>query len=192
MGGFSIININTLEIKDIFKENFSDLQRFGGFYLFIQREADPKETIFNLVNDRGDLIAREKLEGNCFLQFNNAKQALFQCEMKTFSLDQELRINPFFDSIKIISSAPNGNTFVMVNRSEQAFVLDSNLNLKYELKLEETPLEIQWHPDSSGFLYRTHGKLYYFDLLVQKSHLLFESDIFTDYTNLNAVWINLE
>ena len=190
--GFSIININSFETTRILNEHFSDLRQFGEYLLFSQKGTDSETTSFKLLTYEGALSKKIELQKNCYFQHSFPDQIMIQCEMKSYLLDQALNMAPFFDNVLTITPAPNSNAFVMVRRTGWVFLLDADLHLNTELKLEETSLEIQWHPDSMGFLYRTHGKLYNYDLVNQVSHLLIESDLFTDYTGLNAVWINLE
>jgi hypothetical protein len=81
---------------------------------------------------------------------------------------------------------------VIVTREGKSFLLNAALDEWQSLPLTGSPLEIRWMPDSSGFLYRTLGELHYFNLKTEQSRLLYTSDLFGDYTNLNAVWINVE
>lgn len=190
--GFSLINAETMQALQIIFEDFSELRPFGERLLFIHKGVDPQTTTFKLVNADGEPVAAQTIDRPCFYQFAASNRIIFQCELESFLLDQDLRFEPFIDSVLNLSPAPDGNAFVMINRSDQIFLLDSDLQIQAELSLKETPLEILWLPDSSGFLYRTHGRLFLFDLIDETNNLLIESDLFSDYTNLNAVWVTRE
>jgi hypothetical protein len=190
--GYSLINIETMQASQIISGDFSDLRRFGEYLLVIQHNDEPVATRFELITTEGETIAAQLIDRRCFYQYALSNRIIFQCELESFLLDQTLNYEPFIDLVSTLSSAPDGNTFVMNNRSDQSFLLDADLQIQSELLFEESPLEFLWLPDSSGFLYRTHGKLFYFDLLHEDSLLLIESDLFSDYINLNAVWVNLE
>ncbi|MFU8826924.1 MAG: hypothetical protein ACNA70_05460 [Brevefilum sp.] len=188
--GFSLIDIKTFETQTIITGEFGELHQFGDHLLLSQRHSEPETTTFQLVTLAGEYVTAQTVNQQCFRQHAVSDRIILQCEQQSFLLDQDLNFDPFYDSVLTLWPAPNRNTFLMINRSEQSFMLDENLELQGELFLEEPPLEIFWLPDSTGFLYRTHGKLFFFDLQQKTSHLLIESDLFSDYTNLNAVWVN--
>lgn len=190
--GFFLINTNSFTKTPIFTDEFEDLWRLGDHLIFVQRELDPEATLFHSLSLAGDLLGTNRVERHCFHQFSTPTQILFQCDLESYLLDQALIIEPFYDAVLTLTPAPDKSAYVMINRAAQIFLLDADLQCINELILEETPLEILWHPDACGFLYRAHGRLYDYDLLSQTSHLLIKSDLFTDYTNLNAVWINLD
>ncbi len=190
--GYSLIDTRTMEASQIIPGEFSSLRRVGSHLFVIRQDHQTAQTTFELLTFEGEPIASQIIESRCFFQYAVLNHIIIQCDLESIVLDQELIIAPFFDSILSLTPAPDGSMFVMINRSDDSFLLDPNLNVQYELPLTETPVEIRWLPDSSGFLYRTHGRLYYYDVTSQSSHLLFESDIFSDYININAVWINME
>lgn len=190
--GFSRINTVTMEATQVITGDFSELRRFGDYLFIIQRETDAETTTFNLLTLQGASVASQQIDRQCFIQFTVSNRFIFQCELESFLLDQNLNVEPFIDFVLNLSPAPDGSSFVMMNRSEQSFLLDAELNVQYELPLEEIPLEIQWLPNSNGFIYRTHTSLYYYDLTTQSVEHLLESDLFSDYTNINAVWVNLD
>lgn len=190
--GFSLIDTHTMEISLIIPDEFSSLRRIGSDLLVIQQDNQTGNTTFELLTLEGELLASQMIESRCFFQYAVLNRIIVQCDLESFIMDQDLNIEPFFDSILTLTPAPDGSMFVMINRSDQSILLDTELNIKYKLPLEETPVEIRWLPDSSGFLYRPHGRLYFFDLDSQANHLLLESDLFGDYTNINAVWVNFE
>lgn len=190
--GFSLIDAQTLQAKPIITGEFSDLRHFGEHLLAIQHNFDPESTTFSLFSLQGETVATQRIERLCFYQYPALGRIIFACDLESYLLDQNLGVEPFSDNVLNLYPAPNGNTFMMTNRAEQSFLLDANLNVQSELTLAEQPLEIQWLQDSNGFIYRTHGRLHYYDLSSQSSHLLLESDLFSDYTNINFVWVNLD
>lgn len=190
--GYSLINIDSMEASQIVTGEFSDLRRFGELLLVILQDTDSETTRFDLITTEGESVAAQEIDRRCYYQYALINWLMFQCELESFLMDQSLTFEPFYDSVLSLSSAPNGNNFVLVNRSDQVFLLDADLNLQSELQLEEAPLEIFWLLDSNGFLYRTYGKLFYFDLTQDSNQLLIESDLFSDYINLNAVWVTQE
>jgi hypothetical protein len=190
--GFSLMEINSRIPTQIITGEFFDLRHFGDHLFYIQRAMEPESTTFNLITQDGQRVASRQVDKRCFYQYAAANWIVVQCELESFLLDQDLIMEPFFDFLLTLSPSPDRSTYVMNNRSEQSFLLDTGLQVIDELLLEETPLEILWLPDSTGFLYRTHGKLYFHDLFSKASSLLIKSDLFSDYSNLNAVWIKLE
>jgi hypothetical protein len=190
--GYSLIDTQTLQAKPIITGEFSDLRYFGENLLAIQQNSDPESTTFTLFSLQGEFVAAQTIEMLCFYQYPASDWIMFACELKSYLLDQNLNFQPFSDDVLNLTLSPDGNTFVMTNRSEQSFLLDTNLIVQSELTLAEQPLEIQWLQNSSGFLYRTHGRLHYYDLASQTSRLLLESDLFSDYANINFVWVNLD
>ena len=190
--GFSFMDVETLETKQIFANEFSDLRRFGEYLFVIQRSADSNTTTFELLTLQGEGVAAQTFDQRCFFQYAVSNRLVIQCELESYLMDQTLHLEPFSESILTLSPAPDGQAIIMVNRSEQVFLMEADLDIQSEVSLEESPLEIRWLPDSTGFVYRTHGKLFFYDLDERTSHLLLESDLFSDYTNINAVWVNLE
>lgn len=190
--GFSLMDVHTFETTQIIANEFSDLRLFGENVLIMQRSSDSTTTTFELLTLQGDPVATHITDQRCYYQFAVSNRLVIQCELESYLVDQTLTFDPFSESILTLSPAPDGRTIVMVNRSEQVFLLGADLLIQSELPLEETPLEIRWLPDSSGFLYRSHGKLNFYAVDKQINYLLLESDLFSDYTNINAVWVNLE
>lgn len=190
--GFSLIDIDTMQTTQIITGEFLNLRHLGEGLLVIRQEADSETTTFEIMSPEGELLAAQTIEKSCYFQYSLSNRIIIQCELESYLLDQDLNIESYFDDILTLTPAPDGSAFVMMNRTEQCFLLGSNLQIQYKLTLDDIPLEIQWLPDSSGFLYRTHGRLYYYDLGNQTGHLLVESDLFSDYTNINAVWVNLD
>jgi len=79
-----------------------------------------------------------------------------------------------------------------MTRDENISLWDANLSSSEEIQKAGNPQEFLWLPDSSGFLYRTAGKLYFYDLQTKSSTLLITSEFLGDYRNLNAAWIKQE
>jgi hypothetical protein len=91
-----------------------------------------------------------------------------------------------------LAPAPDGNQFIQVNQDASTILLDSSFEQIGLLSLDSQPLEIRWLPDSSGFLYRTPLSLFLYQMETNTSILLISSNLFSDYRNLNAVWIEFE
>lgn len=117
---------------------------------------------------------------------------ILNCESQSFLINENLALPPFGESVFILSRAPNQRYFILISRSGETTLLNHALSEAEPLDLQGVPLEILWLPDSSGFLYRAQGHLYHFDLVKRKSNSLLKSDIFSDYTNLNAVWLKVK
>jgi hypothetical protein len=138
---------------------------------------------------QGEAITTQALPGDCTRSFIVGDQVLVNCEAESLLLDETLSPQSFGDPISLLRLSSMG--IVIVTRSNEAFLYDPTLNNFQSLALAGEPLEILWLPDASGFLYRTYGTVYHYNLLTQRSQILLESDLFTDYRNLNAAWIIL-
>lgn len=190
--GFSLVDTQTMQASQVFTGEFSSIRRIGSNLFIIQQDDQTGNTMFELMSIDGEVLASHTQPSRCFFQYLVGDQIIIQCDLQSFIMDQDLNIDPFIDAIQSLSPSPDGSSYVMINRSENVFLLDSDLTVANDIPIEGIPIEIRWLPDSSGFLYRTHGRLDYFDLINQTNHLLLESDIFSDYTNINAIWINFD
>lgn len=188
--GFSLFDIEKWSISQIINSEFSHLISFNQNLLVIRNAPKTRSTVFELLTYKGELLASQTIDKTCHYQASHSNFLFVQCDLKSYIFDDNLKVQPFIDSFTSLPTAPDGNATVLVNRSGQTFLLDANFQIQAELNLLETPLEIQWLPTSNGFIYRALGKLYYYDLIKQQDFLLLESDLFSDYTNMNAVWLN--
>jgi hypothetical protein len=190
--GFSTINTATMDYSLIYEDIFTDLRQYDNLLLFIRLDSEVEATFLELVSHDGKGISSQKMNATCFYHSLINGRLIFNCEQESLVLDDRLNIEIFSDPLLILSPAPDAHAIVLVNRAEKIFLLDDSFHIQHELLIDEMPLEINWLPDSTGFLYRTLGQLYLYDLSSKNSHLLLKSDLFGDYTNLNAVWLDLE
>jgi hypothetical protein len=119
------------------------------------------------------------------------EKMILNCETESLLMDSDLETAPFSGPIFLLSGAPDGNTWIRVERSGQTTRLDSDLSNPQPIALEGAALEVRWLPDSTSFLYRTLGQLFLYDLAEEGSTLILESDLLGDYANINAVWIDI-
>lgn len=117
---------------------------------------------------------------------------LLNCETDSLLIDEILQITPFGPLVSLLMPAGQGKNAILVTRNGETFLLNRNTLEHEPLVLEGTPIEIRWLPEGSGFLYRLSGELFVYNLKNQKSSLLLESTILSDYTNINAVLIDLD
>jgi hypothetical protein len=115
---------------------------------------------------------------------------LINCATDSLLLDENLDITPLGDRVSLLSSAPGGDNVIFVNQDGGTFLLNQISLERQPIPLEGTPLEIRWVPDGSGFLYRLSGELHLYDIDLKQSTLILTSAHLSDYSNINAVWIN--
>jgi hypothetical protein len=194
MGGkhLSLIDTATMAETQIIQGEFSDLRRFGEGLLVFQRDSSKNLTTLEILNSLGDSKSIKEIQDTCYYQTALGSNIILNCELTSMIVDQDLNIRPLGDRISIFSPSPDRNTIITTDQNERVGLLDGELNWQGELHLEGTPLEIRWLPDSSGFLYRPRGELFYYDLASAESYLLLKSDIFSDYTNINAIWVDFD
>ena len=188
---FSFIDTTTMISTQVISGDFSDLRRFGEHLVVFQRDTESHQTTLEIFGLDGGRIASQNIAGTCYYQtaFNN--HLILNRAQDSLIVDQDLNVKPLGDPLLIFSPAPDQHVIMVVDRNGQSFLLDSKLSFQTMLHLEGTPMEIRWLPDASAFLYRPRGQLLYYDLDQAESRLLLESDIFSDYININAVWVNL-
>jgi len=189
---FSIIDLDTMESSLIVDGAFNNIWHYGDKLALFRHDPEARTSTIQLLTMEGQSLASQTLSETCFHTNVVGNWIIVNCETESLILDEKLQSQPFGDPIFLLSTAPDGRASVLVTRTEEVFLLDTNLGDRQILTLEGNPLEVRWLPDSSGFIYRTSSKLYWFDLENGESELLLESDLFADYTNLNAVWIDLE
>ena len=187
---FSLYNINTNTLVQIINEGFYDLRQFAD-KLLIFRKTIEHFSLIDFYSFEGELLGSQSFDQNCHFYAALSDAFVMQCTTNTYIIDKNLQAQPLFDTFTILSPAPNGHSIVTVNRSGQSFLLDANFNNQFKLDLKETPLEIIWLPNSNGFMYRVLGSLHYYDIINQTDYFLFESDLLSDYTNLNIVLVPL-
>ena len=190
--GFSILDQKTMGLTGILKGAFTHLSSYQE-HLFVMRLGSAAGTTeIALYTQAGEVVQSNTIEGQCFYKRMLEDKILLNCDSDSRIINANLEVETFGDPIFILSSSPDGAHHILVNRNETTHLLDASLTDRQPLILEGPPLEIRWLPDSSGFIYRMRGNLYYFSLDTFASIFLLESELFDDYTNINAVWINLD
>jgi len=140
----------------------------------------------------GETVGSKEIESICYIKaIVNEQTCLLSCETESllFNLDT-FALDPFNEPIQTISIAPDHSQILVINRQYQTHICEPDLAGCQKLVLDGDPLEISWLPDSSGFLYRSSSRLYHYDLESNTYNILLSSDLFSDYRNLNAVWVN--
>jgi hypothetical protein len=133
------------------------------------------------------------IDAVCFVHTQIATRIVLNCEQESLLLEADFELHPFGEPVVLLSGSPNGQRFLRVNKEGQVYHSDQSLLEWQQMnELSGTPLEIRWLPDSTGFLYRTQGQLHHFEFSTNQSRLLLESDLFSDYANINAIWVEFE
>lgn len=190
--GFSILDLDTLAWEPVVESAFSAIRAYQDGWLLFTQDATARTTRIQRLSIKGEPQIETTLPEPCFLNTLLGETILVNCETESLKLDEALNAAPFSDPIFLLSGAPNGQTWILVTRTEAIHRLASDLAVQNSFTLEGSPLEIRWLPDSSGFLYRKKGRLYHYDLERGLNREILVSDLLNDYTNLNAVWINLD
>lgn len=192
VGGFdfSLFNVPTSKMTQVFSGEFTELNNFDNKLLILSPASSDNTTLVELRSLDGEVTASKTIDALCTINAVFENQAILNCEIESMIFDQDLQMTKFDDPIFILSPAPTGDQILSVVRTGEIKLLDSNLTIKKSITLAAAPLEIRWMPDSSGFLYRTRGQIYWYDLSTESSQLLIVSDLFNDYTNVNGVWID--
>jgi hypothetical protein len=190
--GFSTINTVTMESKQVIEGDFTQFRRIGDLLFLIRWDNQAGSTTLELLTLDGETVSTQSIDARCNIHTRVSDQIILNCESTSLQVDMDLNSQPFGDPVQIFSPAPDRSVIVLVDRLEHSALLDGTMQFIEILELIDTPLEISWLPDSTGFLYRTRGQLYYYALNSSSSHLLLQSDLFSDYLNINAVWIEFE
>lgn len=189
---YSIINITTMESTQLVEGAFTHLRHSREGYLLIRQDQQTKTTVLTLLNREGVGGKTQVIDDPCLFSSSLGGDMILNCPDESVLVDENLQISSFGDPVRILSTAPISEKSVLVTRTDKVFLINPHVQERQSLSLESPPLEIRWLPDSSGFLYRTQGKLYLYELANGQSRFLLTSDLFSDYANLNAVWIRLE
>ena len=188
--GFSILNIHSMEPTLLIDGPFTKTWNIGDGMTVFSTDDQSEKTEIERISLQGESLGSQTLPGICMRGFLVGEKLLVNCEDESLLLEKDLSYQTFGEPVSMLNSSAIG--FIIVDREKSIFLYDPSLANRQPLELTGEPLEFIWLPDSSGFLYRTYGMVYYYDLLTRSSQLLLESDLFTDYRNLNATWINLE
>jgi hypothetical protein len=191
---FSIVDLENMETTLVEAGPFTSIQSFGANQLTIIQDRAAGTTSLTLRMLSGEMIATNTLEMLCNYKARiSAEQILLNCDDESLLLESpDLSVKSFSDRVSILSRAPDRNKFVLVTDSFQTYLVDAGLEDFQRLELDGTPYEIRWLPDGSGFLYRSSNQLLYYNLGSQTSQLIMTSDLFADYRNLNAIWVNID
>jgi len=189
---FSLLDITTMESRLVVPDNFIGVYSIKRKLLTLHQDKQESTTILKLRELTGEILQSKEVEDTCYVNaIVNEQGCLLSCETKSYLIEFEsFSITPFVEPIQIFSLSPDGNKIIVINRQYQASLCDSDLVECQKLTLDGEPLEILWLPDSSGFLYRASSKLFHYDLVSCTKKILLSSDLFSDYRNLNAVWVN--
>ncbi len=86
------------------------------------------------------------------------------CEEESHLLDKDLSQQPFGDLISMLRSSTIG-VIILTGKTKPSSTIPP---LKPATPgADREPLEFLWLPDSTGFLYRTYGRVYYYNLLTR-------------------------
>lgn len=188
---FSILYLDDMRTQLVIDGLFSSVRGYQDGLLVFRTDPDTMENLIELTDLSGQIIKEAKLESAGNIVTIIGDKIILNQETESIIIDSNLDSAEFSGPIFLLSSAPDGSTRVLVNRSGQTTLLDAALGNPQPIELEGAALEVRWLPDSSAFLYRTLGKLYLYDLAEGNSTLILESDLLGDYANTNAAWITI-
>lgn len=189
--GFSLLDVDTLTIFPLIEGSFSSVLLWGNDLLVVQHDREEQRTLLSLRDLTGQTIFERDIQGLCFMRAQvDSTRVVFNCEQESLLLTKEnLSAETFGKPVSLFSRAPDSATFLVIDQVGEAFLTTTKLLTKKPITLEELPAQMLWLPDSSGFLYRAHTRLFFYDLMTETSQLLISSEFFGDYRNLNTVWI---
>ncbi|MFW5714018.1 MAG: hypothetical protein ACOCYU_05045 [Brevefilum sp.] len=193
---FSVVDVTTLALDSVVSGHFDALRQLDNKVLIVNQDQEADRTTLTLKDLAGREIHSQEVERLCFFSavLPHGQQAM-NCGLESVLIkyqDQSLSVRPFNEAIFLLSASPKRDTTVLVTQNSTTFLLNESLEEIEKLNLEAPPLEVRWLPDGSGFLYRTTFGLYLYQIETNTSVFLIKSDLFGDYRNLNAAWIELE
>ena len=189
--GYSVIDVNEMEVTVLTSELFTQVVPFENNFLMLQPGANLYSTVVQIREVDGLIRRQKELGENCRLSKIIEGHIIMNCEHESLVMDEQLTDQHFSDPIYSITPSPNGESIILVTRPGEVRILHGIFGKSQPIELVSAPLEVRWLPDATGFLYRTLGKLYMYDIAAAESRLLIESDSFADYTNINAAWIKV-
>ncbi len=190
---FSVIDIETMALRQIVQGEFVGIRRYGDNLILIQQNMGVSSTRIAEIDFTGETLRSIMIEAVCFVHAQIGTRIVLNCENESLLLGADFELQPLGEPILLLSGSPDGQYFLLVNREGKVYLSDQTLLERQEMSdLSGTPLEIRWLPDSTGFLYRTQGQLHHYDLVSSQSRLLLETDMFSDYANINAIWVEVE
>jgi len=188
---YSIFNLNNQALRQVIKGPFTHISQYKDKLFILKQNNSSDITTTSLITNEGDMLNQQDLNDRCFYKGRMGDFILINCETDSLLLDENLDVTPLGDRVSLLSSAPGGDFVIYVNKDGGTFFLNQISLERQPFLLEGTPLEIRWLPDSSGFLYRLSGELYLYDIDRKQSTLILTSPHLSDYTNINAVWIDI-
>ncbi len=191
---FSLVDIDSMSISPILKGTFDGLRHHDQGLFFLTRKGAPVRTTLTKYSLKGQFQQDVRVDGFCYWLSPTyfGKDLILSCETATFLVSSSLDLEEFFTHTALFAPAPDQTQAVVIAKNHQeAFLLKAQPGGYRQLALSETPLEILWQPDSQGFLYRSIHNLFYVDLETLQDTWVADLYEIGDYTNLNAVWINL-
>jgi hypothetical protein len=188
---FSVRDAVTLERVQLVSGPFTGVYPLGKHLLSLHHDPETKISLLILRSmDSQKIFKSETITGICFLNARvDDHRLLLNCEEESILLEEDLVLTPIGKPTLLFVHSPNKSLILRVTRDGQTTLLTDTLEFVKEITLEADPKEIVWLPDSSAFLYRTARHLYLYCLETGQNQHLLTSDLFGDYRNLNAVWI---
>jgi len=191
---FSIINIANMESILIVPTSFSSIKSLNTHLLSIHKDQEAGTSTLKLWQMSGELLNSVIFQDICSYKSKvDSKRVLINCSQTSFLIEGEsLSLSPLDVRISIFSRSPDRNYFILVTDSHQTYLVNPTFEDWNLLETSGDLLEVQWVPNSSGFLYRTATDLYHFDLTTMNNRYILTSDLFADYKNLNLIWIKTQ
>lgn len=192
---FSLVNAETHVQNLTLSGPFDGLMPVGKRILTIHQDQEADTTTLTLWNQDGQVFQTEEIKGICFFNARPSDEIVaMNCGLESVLVETQednLALTPFREANFLLAASPEGRCIILITQESETILLNHALQAVETLQLEASPLEIRWLPDSSGFLYRTAGSLYLYQIKTKTSIFLVASDLLGDYRNLNAVWIQL-
>lgn len=187
---YSIFDLNNQAFRQVIKGSFTHISQYKD-KLFVLKQNNPSDiTTTSLITYEGETLKQQELNDRCFYKEGMGDFILINCETDSLLLDENLDVTPLGDRVSLLSSAPGGDLVIYANKDGGTFFLNQISLERQPFLLEGTPLEIRWLPDGTAFLYRLSGELYLYNFDQMQSTLILTSPQLSDYTNINAVWID--
>jgi hypothetical protein len=188
---FSLVDLQTMEANRVVEGPFTGIYPFAAHLLVLRSDPQAKTTSISLQTLGNESLSEKTLNGLCYMKRRiDDQRLLMNCETESILIEGEtLSDTPFNAPVSLFSQSPDRSHVIITYDGDQTILYNSNLENPQQLQLEESPMQILWLPDSSGFLYRASNHLYYYQLASQTHQILYSSEFFRDYRNLNAIWI---
>ncbi|MDT8381249.1 MAG: hypothetical protein RQ728_03210 [Brevefilum sp.] len=188
---YSIFNLNNQALRQVIKGPYTHTNQYKDRLFVLKQNNASDITTISLINYEGETLKQQELNDRCLYKGRMGDFILINCATDSLLLDEILHVTPLGDRVSLLSSAPGGDNVIFVNQDDGTFLLNQISLERQPVLLEGTPLEIRWLPDGSAFLYRLSGELYLYDVNRKQSTLILTSANLSDYSNINAVWIDM-